>query len=76
MAEQTTLSEQKQIGQHDGITPSHGEKQTASVEHYEHGIDSHGNLSYENAEEEPEIHATTYVALLAMFMFVSCWAKV
>ena len=30
--------------------------------------DSQGNLIYENDEEEPELHARTYVAFGAMFL--------
>lgn len=44
----------------------HDEKHT--VQHHEHAVDAHGNLVYENAEEEPELHARTYLALASMFL--------
>lgn len=44
----------------------HDEKH--AVQHHEHAVDAHGNLVYENAEEEPELHARTYLALAAMFL--------
>lgn len=44
------------------------EKQKSSVEQYEHTTDSHGNLVYENTEEEPELHARTWIAMSAMFL--------
>jgi hypothetical protein len=60
MAKQTE-SDPQQGDVHDQGTPSYSEKQESSVEQHEHAIDSHGNLVYENAEEEPELHARTYL---------------
>jgi hypothetical protein len=43
-----------------------GEKH--AVQYYEHAVDAHGNLVYENLEEEPELHVRTYLALASMFL--------
>lgn len=60
MAKQTE-SDPQQGDVHDQGIPSYSEKQESSIEQHEHAIDSHGNLVYENAEEEPELHARTYL---------------
>ena len=44
------------------------EKSSAEEQHLEHVTTSDANLEYNNDEEEPEIHARTYVALAAMFL--------
>ena len=51
-------------------------KNESTVDHYEHNTDEHGNLVYDNAEEEPELHGRTYLALFAMFLlnFVQVFA--
>ena len=63
-----TEPEPRQGYVHDQVTPQESEKQDFSVEKHEHAVDSHGNLIYENSEEEPELHARTYLALAAMFL--------
>lgn len=45
---------------------TYGEKHGVDV--HEHAVDAHGNLVYENLEEEPELHARTYLALASMFL--------
>ena len=69
-----TLAQQRLLEEHCGKMANQttesgdsSEKQHSSVEQHEHAVDSHGNLVYENAEEEPELHARTYLALAAMF---------
>jgi hypothetical protein len=44
------------------------EKNSDEDEHLEHVTTSEANLEYNDDEEEPEIHARTYVALAAMFL--------
>jgi hypothetical protein len=36
--------------------------------HLEHVMSNEGNLVYNDVNEEPELHARTYIALLAMFL--------
>ena len=48
-------------------TPPVNEKNTEELKHLEHTTTSPGNLVYDDNEEEPELHARTYFALLAMF---------
>ncbi len=48
-------------------TPPVQEKNTDELKHLEHATTSPGNLVYDDEEEEPELHARTYFALLAMF---------
>lgn len=43
------------------------EKNLEEVKHLEQAVTSSGNLVYDDNEEEPELHARTYFALLAMF---------
>jgi hypothetical protein len=47
-------------------SPVH-EKNLEEVKHLEQVATSPGNLVYDDNEEEPELHARTYFALLAMF---------
>jgi hypothetical protein len=35
--------------------------------HLEHVSTNEGNLVYDDVDEEPELHARTYIALLSMF---------
>lgn len=44
------------------------EKSPVEEQHLEHVATSSVNLEYNDDEEEPEIHARTYVALAAMFI--------
>jgi hypothetical protein len=44
------------------------EKSSDEEQHLEHAVTSSVNLEYNDDEEEPEIHARTYVALAAMFL--------
>jgi hypothetical protein len=44
------------------------EKNSDEEQHLEHVKTSSLNLVYNDDEEEPEIHARTYVALAAMFL--------
>lgn len=62
------MSGQKQVPGHNPSDSQHEDKPTPSMEQYEHDVDSYGNLVYENSEEEPELHARTYLALSAMFL--------
>ena len=39
-----------------------------TVEHSPESEQIEGNLTYDDADEEPELHARTYVALLSMFV--------
>ena len=43
------------------------EKTNGEAKHLEDALTSSGNLVYDN-DEEPEIHARTYIALAAMFL--------
>jgi hypothetical protein len=47
-------------------TPVH-EKNLEEVKHLEQTETASGNLVYDDNDEEPELHARTYFALLAMF---------
>ena len=47
-------------------SPVH-EKNLEEAEHLEQVVNSSENLVYDDNEEEPELHARTYFALLAMF---------
>ena len=44
------------------------EKDWPAGEHMEEIPTSDNNLVYENVDEEPELHARTYIALAAMFL--------
>ncbi|KAK5175466.1 uncharacterized protein LTR77_000605 [Saxophila tyrrhenica] len=57
------MAEQQVVGVSD-----RSEKEAHVAEHFEHGVDTKGNLSYEHEEEEPELHMRTYVALLSMWL--------
>lgn len=52
----------------DAATPSVNEKTSAAAKHLEDFTDSHVDLVYDHDDEEPELHARTYVALAAMFL--------
>ena len=51
---------------------SHDEKTTPSEDESSHHVEkiasSDANLVYDHNEEEPELHARTYIAVLAMFL--------
>jgi hypothetical protein len=47
---------------------ANAEKPATVAEHHEHIVDHMGNLTYDNAEEEPELHARTYLALAGMWL--------
>lgn len=51
----------------DAQPPSVGNEKPA-VEHLERSYEPESNLTYDDVDEEPELHARTYVALLSMFM--------
>jgi MFS family permease len=51
----------------DGRTDT-AEKASDVGQHHEHAVDSQGNLFYDNADEEPELHARTYIALAGMWL--------
>lgn len=44
------------------------EKPSANANHHEDVADSQHDLVYDLDDEEPELHARTYVALAAMFL--------
>jgi len=44
------------------------ENESKLARHVEHGVDSKGNLAYENAEEEPDLTARTWIALASMWL--------
>jgi hypothetical protein len=54
-----------EIGQ---VSSPPAEKTSDEEQHLEHVKPSSVNLEYNDDEEEPEIHARTYVALAAMFL--------
>jgi hypothetical protein len=54
-----------EIGQ---VTPPIAENNSYEAQHLEHAKTSSRKLEYNDDEEEPEIHARTYVALAAMFL--------
>lgn len=54
------------VDKENSIQRADAEKETA--QHIEHDVDSQRNLMYENAEEEPQLTARTYVALLSMWL--------
>ena len=58
------------ITQTDNMDSSHIEKPSSQVLQVEDlkTMDTLENLVYNDTEEEPELHARTYVALLAMFI--------
>lgn len=60
------------ITQIDTMDSSHIEKPSSQVLQVEHSdlksTDTLENLVYNEADEEPELHARTYLALLAMFI--------
>ena len=68
MANQTTEAGHQSAERNKQDVSQYGEKQHSSIEQHEHALDSHGNLVYENSEEEPELHARTYLALASMFL--------
>ena len=43
------------------------EKTSEEEKHLEHVLTSSANLVYDENDEEPELHARTYIALAAMF---------
>ena len=44
------------------------EKHAPLEEHVEHVTTAEGNLIYDDVDEEPELHARTYLAVFAMLM--------
>lgn len=46
----------------------HEKSSFVNEQHLEQVTTSNGNLEYNNSEEEPEMHARTYLALAAMFL--------
>lgn len=46
----------------------HEKSSFANEQHLEQVTTSNGNSEYNNSEEEPEMHARTYLALAAMFL--------
>ena len=50
------------------ISP-HNEKTLTEEKHVEEDVTSEPNLVYDDVDEEPELHARTYLALGAMFLF-------
>ena len=67
-----TLSDpsiEKTAHNHGADVVSVDEKRGASNDNQiEHVITNDGNLHYDEADEEPEIHMRTYIALFSMFM--------
>ncbi len=62
-------STEKVVSSEIGQVPSPlAEKNSHEAQHLEHAQTSSRNLVYNDDEEEPEIHARTYVALAAMFL--------
>jgi hypothetical protein len=62
-------STEKIVSSEIGQVPSPlAEKNSHEEQHLEHVETSSLNLEYNDDEEEPEIHARTYVALAAMFL--------
>jgi hypothetical protein len=52
-----------------GQAPSPGnEKDLSEEKHLERIVTSEENLVYDDVDEEPELHARTYIALAAMFL--------
>ena len=48
--------------------PSRDEKDSSEAQHLEQIVTSEDNLVYDDVDEEPELHARTYIALAAMFL--------
>lgn len=46
----------------------HNEKNLSETKHLEEIVTTEHNLVYDDVDEEPELHARTYIALLAMFL--------
>lgn len=44
------------------------EKNLSEEKHLERIVTSESNLVYDDVDEEPELHARTYIALAAMFL--------
>lgn len=62
-------STEKTVSSEIGQVPSPlVERSSHEAQHIEHAKTSSLNLEYNDDEEEPEIHARTYVALAAMFL--------
>jgi hypothetical protein len=60
---------EKVVSSEIGQVPSPiAEKNSDEEQHLEHVKTSSLNLEYNDDEEEPEIHARTYIALAAMFL--------
>ena len=50
-------------------TPSpYDEKDMSEAKHLERIVTSEDNLVYDDVDEEPELHARTYIALASMFV--------
>lgn len=61
------------IADHAPPTSSNGQAtlvydEKPAIEHVEGSPESEANLTYDDVDEEPELHARTYVAVAAMFM--------
>ena len=50
-----------------GVSSISGLAEKPTVEHTELSPETEANLSYDDVNEEPELHARTYVALVSMF---------
>ena len=63
-SDEKNLSEEKHL-ERIGQTPS---ENLSEEKHLEQVVTSEDNLVYDDVDEEPELHARTYIALASMFL--------
>lgn len=63
-----TEKELTQPVQTETALPSDEKGESLDEKYAEHAAESDGNLVYEDDDEEPELHARTYIALFSMFL--------